>query len=149
VDDIDVSRTLPQRTRHRREHERRAPRPAPKARRDPRFSAEAAEVLRPDDAHVHPPLAHVGNEVGHEPAREVALAARIRRREDGDLQGASVGQILRFALNGWSADDQDDRFGVALVRHLDGGARRDHGHRAPGELDVLLLVSQDKHRRAV
>ena len=54
--------------------------------RDP----EVAEVRRRDHLHVDPRRPHALDRVGHEPPRRVVRVARIRRRQDDDLQsGAS------------------------------------------------------------
>jgi hypothetical protein len=75
---------------HRAEDGRGEPRLAPKSGHDTRVAAEAPIALRPGDGDLDAAALELLDEVGDEAPGEVALAARVRRREDGDLQGAGT-----------------------------------------------------------
>jgi hypothetical protein len=86
VDEIGVLGCVAQRSSHRSEDYGREPGPAAKSRHDTGLAGETAVALRPDDSRLDPAALELLDEVGDEAPGEVALAARIRRREDGDLQ---------------------------------------------------------------
>jgi hypothetical protein len=97
MDEIGVSRGAAKRPGHRSEHHRSEPRLAPKPGHDSSGAAEAPEVLGPHDGDLDTAGLQPLDQIGDEPSGEVPLAARVGRREDGDLQGE---EILRRDLDG-------------------------------------------------
>ena len=80
---------------------RRAARTIPPPSED---SPYVSVVAGRDHVHLDPPLAHALDEPGHEPPREVVGAARVGRREDGDLHapgcaGADGRTLLQRRMN--------------------------------------------------
>jgi len=100
VDEVGVPGGAAQGSAHRAEDDRRKPGLLSETGHDARVAAEPAVALRPDDGNLDAARLELLDEVGDEAPGEVALAARIRRREDGDLQlaGDPMSLLGRLAL---------------------------------------------------
>jgi hypothetical protein len=90
VDDVGVLGRTAEGSAHRAEDDGSEPRLAAKPGHEAGVTSEAAIALRPDDRDLDAARLEPFDEVGDEAPGEVALAAWIRRREDGDLQGARI-----------------------------------------------------------